>query len=53
MWDAYIRARELAVEVDMELPRHPEGEVGVEWGIRKPMDKDWGDGGEYVTGKRQ
>lgn len=34
LWDAYIRARELAVGVDLATPHHPDGEVGVDWRIR-------------------
>jgi hypothetical protein len=43
LWDAYIRARELAVEVDWDTPIHPEGEIGVEWGVKsveKELDHD-------------
>jgi hypothetical protein len=40
MWDAYIRARDLAVDVDLNTPRHPDGEVGVEWGVRKPTEEE-------------
>lgn len=42
LWDAYIRARELAVVVDLNLPCRPHepNEIGVLWRYRRPTDED-------------
>lgn len=40
LWQAYIEARDLAVDTDMITPVNQHGEIGVDWGIRRPAEDE-------------